>query len=147
MAKAIIIYETRTGTTKQIADIIQEGMKEGGVETAMKKIDEVDVAELSGYTAVILGAPTYHKDLMQTMKTFLFKLENAGLKGKVGAAFGAYGWSGEGVEMLSETMKNIYGMDVLEPRSRLLGNPAGRGRIQFMEYGKKIAQKIKEQDK
>jgi len=32
MSKAIIIYETRTGNTRIIAEAIQEGMKKAGVE-------------------------------------------------------------------------------------------------------------------
>ncbi len=44
------------------------------------------------------------------MKTFLFEMEKADLKGKIGAAFGSYGWSGESVQMMSDTMKHIFGM-------------------------------------
>jgi flavorubredoxin len=145
MQKAIIIYETRTGNTKQLAEILQESMKQSGVEVVLKKIDDVDVNELSGYAGVILGSPTYHKDMIGTMKTFLFKLEKVDLKGKIGAAFGAWGWSGEAVEMLSETMNNIYGMDIVEPRGRLLGNTGAAG--QHRDFGKKIAEKIKEREK
>jgi flavorubredoxin len=145
MQKAIIIYETRTGNTKQLAGIIQESMKQSGVEVDLKRIDDVDVNGLSDYAAVILGSPTYHKDMIGTMKTFLFKLEKVDLRGKIGAAFGAWGWSGEAVEMLSETMKNIYEMDIVEPRGRLLGNTGAAG--QHQAFGQKIAEKIKESKK
>jgi flavorubredoxin len=141
MPKAIIIYETRTGNTKTLADAIQEGMVQSGVDVVMKRINDVDVAELADYDGVILGAPTYHKDIIPTMKTFLFKLEQAKLKGKTGASFGAYGWSGESVGMLGETMTHIYGMNVLEPRTRLMGKASGPG--QYREFGKQIAEKIK----
>jgi flavorubredoxin len=141
MPKAIIVYETRTGTTKALAEVIQEGLQQSGVETILKRINDVDVAELADYDAVLLGAPTYHKDLIPTMKTFLFKLEQAKLKGKTGASFGAWGWSGESVEMLSETMKNIYGMDLVEPRSRLAGKVV-LGGGQYRDFGKKIAEKL-----
>ncbi len=39
------------------------------------------------------------------------------LKGKVGAAFGSYGWSGEAANLLLEIMKNRFEMDVIEPSS------------------------------
>ena len=96
-------------------------MEQSGVEVLLKRISEVDVSELADYPCVVLGSPTYHKDMIQTMKTFLFKLEETNLKGKIGAAFGAYGWSGEAVEMISDTMKHIFGMDVLEPKDKLVG--------------------------
>ena len=141
MPKAIIIYETRTGSTKSLAEAIREGMKLSGLETTLKTTNEVELLELANYEGVVLGAPTYHKDMIGTMKTFLFKLEQANLKGKIGAAFGAWGWSGEAVEMIGETMKHIYGMDVVEPRGRLMGKTSGAG--QYKEFGKKIAEKIK----
>jgi flavodoxin I len=144
MPKAIIIYETRKGSTTLLAEAIQEGLRQSGVEVQMKRISEVDADELAEYTGVILGSPTYNKDMMQTMKTFLFKLEQSNLKGKIGASFGAYGWSGEAVEMISNTMKHIFGMDVLEPKDKLVGAANEFGQGQYREFGRKIAEKIKE---
>ena len=77
------------------------------------------------------------------MKTFLFEMGKADLKGKVGAAFGSYGWSGESVQMMSDTMKHIFRMDVMEPGLRLKGRPSGSRLEQGEEFGKKIAEKIK----
>jgi flavorubredoxin len=145
MPKAIIIYETRKGSTLSIAEAIREGMLEAGIKAPLKKINEVEAVDLVKYDCVVLGAPTYNKDMMQTMKPFLFKLEQVDLKGKVGASFGAYGWSGEAVEMLSGTMKHVFGMDVLEPKEKLGGTASGVGQAQYREFGKKIAEKIKGQ--
>jgi flavorubredoxin len=147
MPKAIIIYETRKGSTQMLAEAIQEGMEQSGVEVSLKRTNEVDAVELAYYRCVIIGSPTYHKDMIQTMKTFLFKLEQSNLKGKIGAAFGAYGWSGEAVGMISDTMKHIFGMDVLEPKDKLSGTADEFGKGQCREFGRKIAEKIKEQSK
>jgi flavorubredoxin len=143
MQKAIIIYETRKGNTQLMAETIRESMIQSGVEVILKRISEVEISELADCACVVLGSPTYYKDMMGTMKTFLFKLEKANLKGKIGASFGSYGWSGEAVEMLSETMKNIYGMDVVEPGIKLAGTAAGTDRVQYQDFGKKIAQNLK----
>jgi flavorubredoxin len=147
MPKAIIIYETRKGSTLLIAEAILEGMKEAGLKAPVKKINEVEAADLAKYDCIVLGAPTYNKDMMQTMKPFLFKLEQIDLKGKTGASFGAYGWSGEAVGMLSETMKHIYGMDVLDPKEKLPGTSSGVGAAQYRDFGKKIAEKVKSKGK
>lgn len=143
MSKAIIIYETRTGNTQIIAEAIQEGIKKAGVEVLSKRIAEVKADDLAGIDAVVLGAPTYHHDLISPMKTFLFEMEKADLKGKVGAAFGAYGWSGESVQMMSDTMKHIFGMDVMEPGLKIKRRPSENSLEQSTEFGKKIAEKIK----
>jgi flavorubredoxin len=143
MPKAIIIFETRKGATQLMADAIEAGLTHSGVEVTSKRIYEVDVAELPGYDAVILGSPTYNKDMIQNMKTFLFKLEQSNLKGKIGASFGAYGWSGEAVGMISDTMKHIFNMDMVVPEYKLGGTAAGVGQSQYEAFGQIIAEKIK----
>jgi len=118
-------------------------MKEAGIEVLSKRTAEVTADELADIDAVILGAPTYHHDLISPMKTFLFEMEKANLKGKIGAAFGSYGWSGESVQMMSDTMKHIFGMDVMEPGLKLVGRPSGSSLEKGKEFGRKIAEKIK----
>jgi flavorubredoxin len=144
MPKAIIIYETRKGSTQRLCEAVQEGLEQSGVETIIKRTYEVDIAELADYEGVILGSPTYNKDMIGTMKTFLSRLEQCDLKGKIGCAIGAWGWSGEAVGMLSETMKQILGMDVFEPPAKLEGKTDDFGLGQHRDLGRKIAQKIKE---
>jgi len=147
MPKAIVIYETRTGNTQIIAKAIQGAMKEAGVEVLSKRIAETTADDLADVDAVVLGAPTYNHDLFSPMKTFLFKMEKQDLKGKIGAAFGSYGWSGESVQMMSDTMKHIFGMKVMEPGLKLVGRPSGSSLEQGKEFGRKIAERIEEYKK
>jgi flavodoxin I len=144
MSKAIIIYDSRSGNTEMMAKAIEEGMKEAGIEVLSKRAINANAEDLSDVDAVVLGAPTYHKDLIQSMKTFLFEMEKADLKGKVGAAFGSYGWSGESVQMMTDTMKHIYGMNVLEPGLKILRRPTESGLEQCRNWGRTIVEKMKE---
>lgn len=143
MPKAIIIFETRKGSTEQIAETIAESLKQSGVEVVLERIRDVEITELTAYQGIILGSPTYHKDMVESMKTLLFKLEKVDLKGKIGASFGAYGWSGEAVEMISDTMSHIFGMEMVLPEKKLAGSVSGVGRAEFEKFGKKIAETIK----
>jgi len=147
MPKAIIIYETRSGNTGMMAKAIDDGMKEAGVEVLSKRTASAKADDLAGVDAVVLGAPTYHHDLIQSMKTFLFEMEKADLKGKVGAAFGSYGWSGESVQMMADTMKHIFEMNVVEPGLKILRRPSESGVKQCQEFGRKVAEIIKEAKK
>jgi flavodoxin short chain len=144
MPKAIIIYATRTGNTQIVAETIRDGMKQSGVEVLLKRVADVEVSELAGVDAVILGAPTYHHDLIESMKTFLFKMESVDLRGKIGAAFGSYGWSGESVGMMNDTMKHVFGMEVMAPGFKLAGRPTGESLEQCRGFGREIVSKIKE---
>jgi len=143
MPKAIIIYDTRSGNTGAMAKAVEEGLKEAGVEALSKRSVSAKADDLADIDAVVLGAPTYHHDLIQSMKTFLFEMEKANLKGKVGAAFGSYGWSGESVRMMTDTMKHIFGMNVMEPGLRILRRPSESALKECKEFGKTIAKKIK----
>ena len=78
------------------------------------------------------------------IKTFLFVMEKADLKGKIGTAFGSCGWSGESVQMMSDTMKHIFGMEVMEPGFKLVGRPSGSSLDRGKEFGREIVERIKE---
>jgi flavodoxin I len=143
MSKAIIIYDTRSGNTGMMAEAIEEGMKEAGVAVLSKRTVDASANGLTDVDAVVLGAPTYHHDLIASMKMFLFEMEKADLKGKLGAAFGSYGWSGESVQMMTDTMKHIFGMNVIEPGLKILRRPEEGGLKQCREFGRRIAEKIK----
>jgi len=147
MPKAIIIYDTRSGNTGAMAKAIEEGVREAGVEVLSKRATSAKADDLANTDAVILGAPTYHHDLIQSMKTFLFEMEKADLKGKIGAAFGSYGWSGESVQMMTDTMKHIFEANVIEPGLKVLRRPSEIDLRQCKEFGRKIAEKIKESKK
>lgn len=56
----------------------------------------------------------------------------------------SYGQSGESVEMLSDTMKHIFGMEMIEPGLKLKGTEVLTGEKECKEFGKKIAMSIKE---
>ena len=143
MAKAIIIYETRSGNTEKMAKAIEAEMKEAGIEVESKRSKRAKVEDFKDVDAVVLGSPTYIHDLVATMKTLLFKMDKADLKGKIGAAFGSYGWSGESVGIMMETMKNIFEMNVIEPGLKIKRKPTEKGLEECKEFGKKIADRIK----
>ncbi len=96
MPKALIVYTTRTGDTQRIAERIAEGIRFEGVEAEVADVSTIKKeTDLNGYDGYVFGSPTYHGDMLQPMKTFLFLAEKADLEGKAGGAFGAFGWSGE----------------------------------------------------
>lgn len=147
MPKAIIIYDTRSGNTGTMAKVIEEGMEESGIQVISKRTVNAKADDLTDVDAVVLGSPTYHRDMISSMKTFMLKMEQADLKEKVGAAFGSYGWSGESIRMMTDTMKHLLGMKVIEPGLKLLREQSGSGLKQCNDFGKKIAERIKENKK
>lgn len=80
--------------------------------------------------------------MMQPMKQLLFIAEKADLEGKVGGAFGAFGWSGEAPDRIFDTMANIFKMAMVGSSLRLKSSKMGGGVAMAQNYGKEIAQKL-----
>jgi flavorubredoxin len=139
--KALIVYATRTNQTKSIGELVAEGLRMAGVDVQMMSVQEFDKAGVNpeDFDALVLGSATYHGEMMQPMKTFLFKLEQSNLEGKVGGSFGAFGWSGEAPGRIFDTMKNIYKMKMVGGPLMLKSAALGGGVQMAQEYGKEIA--------
>ena len=143
MARVLIVYASRTGETETIGNLIAEGIRISGHEAEVVKVTDIRKAEdLNGYDAVVLGSPTYHGEMVQGMKTLLFLAEKAELEGRVGAAFGAFGWSGEAPDRIFDTMKNIYKMKMVSIPLRLKSANLGGGMKMAQDYGREIAAKL-----
>ena len=143
MSKALIVYSTRTGETKDIAELIAEGLRMQGAEADVVNVTSVKKeADLEGYDAYVFGSPTYHGEMMQGMKTMLFLAEKVNLEDKVGGSFGAFGWSGEAPDRIFETMKNIFKMKMVSGPLRLKSAALGGGTQMAQEYGKEIGKKL-----
>ena len=104
----------------------------------------IEPEQLNDFDAIIIGAPTYHKEMPMDFKNLFDEVAAKGisLKGKVGAAFGSYGWSGEAPKLILEIMKNKFEMQVIEPP--LLGNYAPDGKMldACRELGKRISETL-----
>jgi flavorubredoxin len=143
MGKALVVFSTRSGETENIANLIGEGIRFEGAEAMVVNIKEIKTeADLQGYDAYIFGSATYHGEMMQPMKTLLFLAEKAGLEGKVGGSFGAFGWSGEAPDRIYDTMKNIFRMDMVADPLRLKSASLKGGTRMAQDYGREIANKI-----
>jgi len=143
MAKVLVVYATRTGETERIGQLVAEGIRFGGGQADLVDVRQIKTeADLNGYDALVFGAPTYHGDMLQSMKTFLFLAEKADLAGKVGGAFGAFGWSGESPDRIFDTMRHIFRMEMVSGPLRLKSSALGGGQQMAQDYGREIAKKL-----
>lgn len=143
MPKILVLYYSRTGNTGIMAKAIVEGAQEvPGVEV---KLDYyVPPETLSSFDSIVFGVPTYHHDMPLSIKNFLEEIatKNVDLKGKLGAAFGSYGWSGEAPRLVLEVLKNRFGMLVVEPPLLVKYSPDKSGIDKCKDFGKNIAERI-----
>jgi len=147
MKNVLIAYYSRTGNTEKMAEYIAEGVRFSGNNAEIKKLSEIKTEkDMDGYDGYVFGCPTYHRDMTENMKTFLFLAEKAKLEGKVGGAFGAYTHSGDAPKYIFDTMQYVFKMDMTQLGSllleeRIIGLSEGLRTCQ--DYGKVLGEKLK----
>jgi flavodoxin len=146
MKKVLIAYFSLTGKTEKMAEYIAEGVRFGGKQAFVKKISDVMTAnDLAGYDGYIFGSPTYHRDMPEPMKTFLFLARKASLEGKMAGAFGSYTHSGDAPAVILDTMQYVYKMQVSELGSFKLKEAiveTTEGMRSCQDYGKIFGEKL-----
>jgi len=125
-----------------MAKAIEEGAKNAGLEVLIKKVQEATPVDVEKADAIAIGLATYKGAGMPTVIKFVENLAKVPLKGKVGTAFGSYGWSGEGPLVVTKMLSG-YGMNVIEPSLRIKRIPEEEGLEECRKLGKLIADKLK----
>jgi len=86
-----VVYDSKYGNTKLAAEAIAEGMREAAdVEASVGSVKEVDVEDIAGCEALVLGAPNHMAKPSRTMMKFVDRLVRVDLKIKYLAVFGTY---------------------------------------------------------
>jgi|YelNatPaOPRAMG01_1025707.scaffolds.fasta_scaffold22035_4 flavodoxin I len=141
--KILVLYYSRTGNTEKMAEAVAQGaktVKGVEVELAYQATPEM----LPNFDAIVVGMPTYHHEMTLDVKRLFEEaaVKNINLKGKIGAAFGSYGWSGEAPKLVLEIMKNRFEMNVIEPPLLIKYTPDQTALEKCRDFGKKIAEKL-----
>ena len=118
MTQLVIIYGTGFGNTGIMAKAIEEGAKSRGANVVMKNILDAVPEDVENADAIAIGTPTYKAAAMPNVVNFVKRLAEKSVRGKVGAAFGSYGWSGGAAGIISGMLKS-YGVDVIIPDLRI----------------------------
>ncbi len=146
MKKVLIVYFSLTGKTEQMAQYIAEGIRFGGQEAVVKKTSGIKSADaIAGYDGCIFGSPTYHRDIADPVKTFLFLARKADLKGKLGGAFGSYTHSGDAPAIILDTMQYVFKMNMFELGSFNLKEDVvetAEGMRACQDYGRVFGEKL-----
>ena len=87
MAKVLVVYFSKSGTTERMAEYVAEGVRIAGGDADVRKTLEIASAgDLTGYDAYVFGCPTYHLDMPAPFASLLETAAKAGLEGKAGGA-------------------------------------------------------------
>ena len=88
--KLSIVYFSKTGKTKEMAQEVAKGMQSlDGIEVGIFDVDHVDRDFLAESKAVVFGTPTYLANTCWQLKKWFDEMpaNKINLGGKLGAAF------------------------------------------------------------
>ncbi|SCM81836.1 Flavodoxin [uncultured Sporomusa sp.] len=158
--KMTVLYYSQTGNTKQMAEVIAEGMQTvGGVEAKAFPIEAVDEAWIKESKCVVLGTPIYMASVCGVIKNWLEGPCKAyGLAGKIGGAFATANYVHGGAElgirlildhmlvygMLTYSGGGSYGKPVIHLGPVALDGQLEESKETFRIYGQRMATKTLE---
>ena len=152
MAKVIVVYESKYGNTKQVAETIIEGMNEiERIEAVLKEPKHMEPTEVLDYDVILIGSPNHIGGPTRGIKKFIDKLGKIELEEKMGAVFDTY--MGDDFNKAVRKMKKrinekVPGLKLITPGLSIkvggFKGPIAEGELpKCKEFGKKLANQIK----
>ena len=108
----IIFYVSAYGNTRRMAEAVHAGAESvGGVRVSLYDIEGGEVGMfvdlIEEADALAFGSPTINGDAVKPIWDLLSSLTVVNVKGKLAAAFGSYGWSGEAVRLIEDRLRGL----------------------------------------
>lgn len=141
-----IIFDTMYNSTKEMAEAIGEGLAELGVKYRLHNIAITDKSDLNTEIfkakGIIIGSCTVNNTVLRPTAALLEEMKGMKFKGKTGAAFGSFGWSGEAPKVINNALEAAGVKALVEPisfRYRLNSEELKK----CVEFGRKFAEGFK----
>lgn len=143
--KAVLVFDTMWHSTERMAHAIATGLAEHGVAFKLMNLhvfDHSDVMEeVWDAAAVFVGSATHNNGMLPKVADMLTYMKGLKPKGKIGAAFGSYGWSGEAVKDITGWLEAM-GMDMPVDGVRILYVPTHEQLAACVDMGRTIGKAI-----
>ena len=108
----LIFYISSYGNTARMAEAIYDAV--GGIDGVRASLYDLEGGEVAPFVdlieeadALVFGTPTINGDAVKPVWDLLSSLAVVQTRGKLAAAFGSYGWSGEAVRMVEERLRGL----------------------------------------
>lgn len=106
---AVIIYDTMYDATRTMAETIAAGLQSKGVHYKLFNAALTDQSDLMTdifkAKGVMIGSCTVNNTVLRETAGLLDEIKGHKFKGKLGAGFGSYGWSGEAPKIISASLE------------------------------------------
>ncbi|MGE5493635.1 MAG: FprA family A-type flavoprotein [Actinomycetota bacterium] len=108
----LVFHISAYGNTRAMAEAIAAGAE--GVPGVRVSLYDLEGGEPGVFTDLVeeadglaFGSPTINGDAVKPVWDLLSSLTTVNIKGKLGASFGSYGWSGEAVRLIEDRLRGL----------------------------------------
>lgn len=147
--KIVVPFVSAYGYTEELAHEISAGVKEV-FDVTVQLYDMVYedskkvLAEMIDAEGILAGTPTINGDALPPVLNLIMNMNGVLHGGKVAGAFGSYGWSGEGPDMLMNRLVTLR-MKTIEPALRVKFKPDDKKKELARAYGRRFGKKLQEE--
>ena len=140
-----IFYVTAYNNTEHMAEVLKDTVEKAGFKTNLFNITSKEISELvdmiENSDALLIGSPTINQDALKPVWDLLSQVSPITNRGKIGGAFGSYGWSGEAVGMINQRLKSLK-FRVVDEGIRVNFVPSDKDIEDIVSYGKKVVEAL-----
>ena len=145
----LIAYVSAYGYTRRAAEYIAAGIHEAeNISTEILDIENLSIETLESklITAdgILIGSPTINQNTLLPVYKLFSQINPIRDKGKLGGAYGSYGWSGESPRIILENLR-LLKLKIFEDTAQFKFSPSGDKEALLKDFGRRYAQKFKEE--
>jgi flavorubredoxin len=145
----LIAYVSAYGYTRDAAESIGSGILETeGINVDIVDIETIALDELESKIVlsegILVGSPTINQNTLLPVYKLFSVINPLRDKGKLGGAFGSYGWSGESPKIILENLR-LLKLKVFEETAAFKFKPEGSKEEFLIDFGRRFALKFLEE--
>lgn len=142
----LIAYVSAYENTSLLAQYIADGLRMSCNFTVdVCDIENISASKLeekiSHAMGIIIGSPTINQNIVHQVYNIFSVLNPLRDRGKLAAAFGSFGWSGEGVKIIENNLSNLK-LKLFDRNIMVKFQPHEPDFEQCREFGKAFAEKM-----
>lgn len=117
--KALVIFDSMWHSTEKIANSIVEGFTRRGTQVKLLDLKETAISdimtEVLSARYLVVGSPTLNNNILPNVAAVLTYMKGLQPKGKMGFAFGSYGWGGQSTSIVNQALEEIGVSILMDP--------------------------------
>ena len=128
MAKGLVLYDSKYGNTKMVAEEVTEGLRSKGMEADLSYMEGFDAKEVEGYDVIAVGTPNHMGGPTRRAKNLVKSLKGQNLERKTFGFFDTClkGEEGKATRKMANKLRDIApGVMIAPELSILVGGMKG----------------------